>query len=285
MFQIVINNLVFNIIMVIFSIVLLWKGAEWLVDSASKLAQKLGVSDLIIGLTIVAIGTSAPEFAVSISAALEGNPEIAVGNVFGSNIFNLGFILGLGVLFKNLKTTRNTVYRDGTFLVCVALLIYFLMFGFDFNISTGGYLSPIASAFLVVLLVGYIFFLYMKKSNIENNVSSGNFRVKDFFWLIIGIALVIFGGYLLVENAVKIGTHAGLDVWIIGITIVAAGTSSPELVTTLVSIVKKKYNMAIGNLIGSDLFNMLGVIGVAGIVGKGIQIPEVAHISFIVVGR
>ena len=88
----------------------------------------------------------------------------------------------------------------------------------------------------------------------------------------------IFGGYLLVENAVKIGTHAGLDVWIIGITIVAA-TSSPELVTTLVSIVKKKYNMAIGNLIGSDLFNMLGVIGVAGIVGKGIQIPEVAHIN------
>ena len=92
----------------------------------------------------------------------------------------------------------------------------------------------------------------------------------------------IFSGLIFIENAVKIGTHAGLDVWIIGITIVAAGTSSPELVTTLVSIVKKKYNMAIGNLIGSDLFNMLGVIGVAGIVGKGIQIPEVAHISLLI---
>ena len=268
--------------MVFLSIVLLWKGAEWLVDSASKLAQKLGVSDLVIGLTIVAIGTSAPEFAVSISAALDGNPEIAVGNVFGSNIFNLGFILGLGVLFKNLKTTRDTVYRDGSFLVCVAFLVYFLMFGFDFNISTGGYLSPIASAFLIVLLISYIFFLYMKKPDIEDDVPSGDFRVKDFFWLIIGIALVIFGGYLLVENAVKIGIHAGLDIWIIGITIVAAGTSSPELVTTLVSIVKKKYNMAIGNLIGSDLFNILGVIGVAGVVGKGIQIPAVAHISLLI---
>ena len=282
MYQVIINNLFFNIAMVFFSIVLLWKGAEWLVDAASKLAQKLGVSDLVIGLTIVAIGTSAPEFAVSVSAALEGNPEIAVGNVFGSNIFNLGFILGLGVLFKNLKTTRNTVYRDGTFLVCVALLIYFLMFGFDFNILSGGYLSPNASVFLVVLLVGYIFFLYMKKPDIESGIPSGDFRIKDFFWLIIGITFVIIGGYLLVENAVKIGTHAGLDVWIIGITIVAAGTSSPELVTTLVSIVKKKYNMAIGNLIGSDLFNMLGVIGVAGIVGKGIQIPAVAHISLLI---
>ena len=282
MYQVIINNLFFNIAMVFFSIVLLWKGAEWLVDAASKLAQKLGVSDLVIGLTIVAIGTSAPEFAVSVSAALDGNPEIAVGNVFGSNIFNLGFILGLGVLFKNLKTTRNTVYRDGTFLVCVALLIYFLMFGFDFNILSGGYLSPNASVFLVVLLVGYIFFLYMKKPDIESGIPSGDFRIKDFFWLIIGITFVIIGGYLLVENAVKIGTHAGLDVWIIGITIVAAGTSSPELVTTLVSIVKKKYNMAIGNLIGSDLFNMLGVIGVAGIVGKGIQIPAVAHISLLI---
>ena len=127
MYQLIINNLFFNIAMVFLSIVLLWKGAEWLVDSASKLAQKLGVSDLVIGLTIVAIGTSAPEFAVSISAALDGNPEIAVGNVFGSNIFNLGFILGLGVLFKNLKTTRDTVYRDGSFLVCVAFLVEYTL--------------------------------------------------------------------------------------------------------------------------------------------------------------
>ncbi len=282
MYQVIINNLFFNIAMVFFSIVLLWKGAEWLVDSASKLAQKLGVSDLIIGLTIVAIGTSAPEFAVSVSAALEGNPEIAVGNVFGSNIFNLGFILGLGVLFKNFKITRDTVYRDGSFLFCMVLLIYFLMFGFDFKILSGGYLSPIASVFLIVLLVGYIFFLYMQKSDINNDIPSGNFRIKDFLWLIIGISSVIVGGHFLVENAVKIGIHAGLDIWIIGITIVAAGTSSPELVTTLVSIIKKKYNMAIGNLIGSDLFNMLGVIGVAGVVGKGIQIPAVAHISLII---
>ena len=268
--------------MVIFSIVLLWKGAEQLVDAASKLAQKLGISDLIIGLTIVAIGTSAPEFAVSINAAINGNPEIAVGNVFGSNIFNLGFILGLGVLFKNVKTTRDAVYRDGAFLFCIAVLIYFFMFGFNFQIFSGGYLSPVAAGFLCVLLISYICFLYLKKPDLDDEIPSGTFRKKDFFWLVLGIVSVIIGGHFLVDNAVKIGMHAGLDIWIIGITIVAAGTSAPELATTLVSIFRKKYNMAIGNLIGSDIFNMLGVVGVAGIIGRGIQIPAVAHTSLLI---
>lgn len=274
------DSIFFHVIVVILTICMLWKGADWLVDAACKLANLFGVSPLIIGLTIVAVGTSAPEFAVSISAALDGNPEIALGNVFGSNIFNLGFILGLGALFSNLKTTPITVYRDGTFLLFTVILLYFFMFGATFKIFLGGYLSPIEALVLIFFLIAYICYLYFGKTEVED-VPEEKFRKVDAFWLLLGLTLVVTGGYYLVESAVKIGEYIGLSTWIIGITIIAAGTSSPELATTIVSIVKKKYDIAIGNLIGSDLFNMLGVIGIAAIVGNGIKVPDIAHLSLL----
>ena len=274
------DHILFNFAAVVGSIVMLWKGAEWLVEAACRLANFLGVSELIIGLTIVAIGTSAPEFAVSVSSALEGNPEIAVGNVFGSNIFNLGFVLGLGVLFSNLKTTPITIYRDGAFLLFSVVFLYFLIFGIGLNFFSGGYLHPISAGILIIFLISYVAFLYLKKTHVED-IPKDKFKYTDVLLLLLGLGLVVLGGHFLVENSVKIGQHVGLSNWIIGVTIIAAGTSAPELVTTLVSIIKKRYNVAVGNLIGSDLFNILGVIGVAGVVSGGIHVPAVANISLL----
>ena len=273
------NHTFFLIVILGFAIILLWKGAELLVDAACSIATRLAISPLVIGLSIVAIGTSAPEFAVSIQAALEDNPEIAIGNIFGSNIFNLGFILGLGAIFGKITTNRQTVYVAGGFLIFCASLLYLFSFGLPSLKFTKGYLSTTFSFVLILLLIGYIFFLYYQKKTTTVKIYTKKFHWKDILWLIFGLACIILGGHYLVESSSRLGEQVGLSNWIIGITIVAIGTSSPELATTLMAIAKKKQSLAIGNLLGSDLFNILGVIGVTGLVGKGIVMSQITNFS------
>lgn len=278
------SNTFFLLLVLVLSIITMWKSAVWLVDSACRIALKLSVSPLVIGLTIIAIGTSAPEFAVSLQAALQGNPEIAIGNVFGSNIFNLGFILGIGAIFGNLTTDKQTVYHTGGFLIFGVAIFYLFCFGLPTSISEG-YLSTTLSVFMLVMLICYIFFLYFQKKpskKITKEDSTQQFRWNDILLLLAGLGLIILASHFLVTSGSLLGKKAGLSDWIIGITIVAIGTSCPELVTTLVAISKKKQSVAVGNLLGSDLFNLLGVIGVAGIASKGIPMLAITNFSLLI---
>ena len=275
------NNTFFLIIVLIFSIITMWKSAGWLIDTACRIAHRLSISPLVIGLTIIAIGTSAPEFAVSIQAALAGNPEIAIGNVFGSNIFNLNFILGIGGIFGNLTTNKKIVYHTGGFLIFSVMAFYFFAFGIPNSISVG-YLSSTFSFLMVVMLTCYIFFLYFQKTAPLEKTNSKDYHWSDSILLVVGLTLIIVSSNFLVESSSILGKKIGLSDWVIGISIVAIGTSCPELVTTIAAITKKKQSVAIGNLLGSDLFNILGVIGVAGLASGGIIMPAITNFSLLV---
>ncbi len=247
-----------NISLLAASFFLLWFGAKYLVESASRIAEKFGVSDLVIGLTVVAFGTSAPEFAVTIGAAFKDKADISVSNIVGSNIFNLGFILGTVAMVKSITTSRKLVYRDGIFMIAVTLIL--LLFFHDLH------LSRFEGMVLMSTLVGYMVILFFKKEVLEEEEFPHEQATwKDVFILPAGIAAVVFGGHLLVDSASYLASTAGISEWVIGVTIVAAGTSAPEMATSLAALIKGKHGMSAGNLIGSDLFNILGVLGLAGI--------------------
>ena len=249
-----------NVLIVITAVFGLWFGGSWIVNSAARIARKIGLSELVIGLTIVAIGTSAPEFAVTIVAALEGKSDISVGNVVGSNIFNLGFILGGVALILAIPTTKKLVFRDGSMLIGATVLL--LIFLADLRLSAA------EGAFLMLVLVAYIGYLLYKRDGGDTieEIPTSEFRRRDIFMLIGGIALIVTSGHYLVESASEIARHFGLSEWVIGVTIVAAGTSAPELATSLVGVLRGRHGISIGNLIGSDLFNLLGVLGLAALI-------------------
>jgi cation:H+ antiporter len=248
----------FDLLLIAISMGFLWKGSHWLVDSAVRIAHKLHMSDLAIGLTIVAMGTSAPEFAVTINAAIRGLPDISVGNVVGSNIFNLGFILGGCAAIRSIKTTPALVWRDGLFLLGMStvLALFFRDLTLEFH----------EGLILLVALVVYIGFLFIKKHPLEEITADSQATWKDVPLLLLGIAAVVSGGHLLVWSAVSLARSFGISEWVIAVTIVAAGTSAPEFATSLVAALKGRYGISAGNLIGSDLYNLLGVLGLAGII-------------------
>ncbi|WP_291328419.1 calcium/sodium antiporter [Desulfovibrio sp. UCD-KL4C] len=253
--------MVSNAIYFIISIFLLWFGADWIVDSASKIAKKYEVSDLVIGLTIVAFGTSAPEFLVTATAAFKGLSDLSLSNVVGSNIFNLGFILGLMALIKPLPTTRALAFRDAPLLLATTVLILGLAyFG---NLGRG------AGVLLISILIGYIVYLIVhskRASKALSGISHADkevceIRIMDWTKLVAGFVGIAVGGDFMVESASAIATHFGVSNWVIGMTIVAAGTSLPELATCLAASLKGRNEMLLGNLIGSDFFNFAGVLG------------------------
>ena len=250
-------DILLHIFIIILTILGLWGGAVWVVDSATHIAKKLGVSELIIGLTVVAIATSLPEFAVTVSAALRGRSAISLGNVVGSNIFNLGFILGLVTLFGSIPISRKLLTRDGFLLLGIGILL--LIFFWDHQ------LSLVEGLLLVATLIIYLIILYLQKESIDEEVPAGNFRWFDIPKLIVGVAVIILSANYLVDAATTIARHFHVSEWLIGITIVAAGTSMPEFATSMVALNKGRHGISIGNLIGSDIFNMLGVLGTASI--------------------
>jgi len=268
------NNFILNILLLIGSIIFLWKGADYLIESASLIAEKIGLSDLVIGLTVVALGTSAPEFAVTINAALTEKPNISVGNIVGSNIFNLGFILGAIALIKPITTSKKLVYRDGLFMIFVTLLLLLLFY--DYQIASWeGFI-------LFSLLSIYLGYLFLKKETLEEKLQSKtDFSRLNYLILPLSLIAVVLGGHFLVQSASFLAKTAGISDWIIGVTIVAAGTSAPEMVTSLTAVLKGKYGMSAGNLIGSDLFNILGVLGLAAILNPMSITPE-AYSSIII---
>ena len=272
-------DLILDIVLIVFSILMLWKGADWLVEAAAEIAHSLKISDLVIGLTVVAFGTSAPEFAVTIKAAISGQTDISIGNVVGSNIFNLGFILGGTAMVRAISISPKLLYRDGIFLLFVTILIYVLFFGFNgWDIADA--ITITEGSILFIALIGYIIFLFVKKEPIEETHPESA-DLKSYLWFSVGLISIVLGGHLMVEHASSLASAFGISDWVIAVTIVAAGTSAPELATSLTAAFKNKHGMAIGNLIGSDLFNLLGVLGLAGIINPT-NIQSDIHSSIVV---
>ncbi len=257
-------TIILDCILVLVSIIMLWKGAEWLVDSAAEIAHTLHVSDLVIGLTVVAFGTSAPEFAVTISAAFSGQSEISIGNVIGSNIFNLGFILGGTAVIRPISTSPKLFNRDGLYLLISTSIIFFMFFGLDGWTPSDAY-SKTEGGFLFLMLIGYILYLFLKKEPVEET-HPHSATWLSYIYFIVGLISIVAGGHLMVTHASNVARYLGVSDWIIAVTIVAAGTSAPELATSITAALKGRHGIALGNLIGSDLFNLLGVLGLAGII-------------------
>ncbi|MBN2041390.1 MAG: calcium/sodium antiporter [Spirochaetes bacterium] len=251
--------MIYNIFLLILSIVMLWLGSDKLVGSSHRIARQLGISELVIGLTVVALGTSAPEFAVTITAALKGMSSISVGNIVGSNIFNLGFILGTVALFRSIKISRKLIYRDGILMIASTLLLLIFFLDLKLNLLEGLILTGI--------LIIYLIFLFIKKEPLEEDDEHNQPATwKDWILLPASIVVIVIGGKLLVSSGCYIARSFGISEWVIGVTIVAAGTSSPEMATSIVAAFKGRHGISAGNLIGSNIFNLLGVLGLTGII-------------------
>lgn len=251
----------------------LWKGADWVVESASRIARRLGLSELVIGLTVVAIGTSAPEFAVSVNAALKGQAEMAIGNVVGSNIFNLGFILGGVTLFGVATITRRMLWRDGSMLVGTGALLVLML--------ADGTMRWWEGLVLIAMLVSYLLFLFVQKEQLEEVPPDGSFHWWDIPLIVVGISVIVTSGHFLVESASDLARLAGVSEWLIAVTIVAIGTSMPEFATSFVAVIRGRHGISLGNLIGSDLFNLLGVLGLSAML-QTLQVTEQVFLNVVV---
>ena len=241
--------------------IILTLGAEALVRGASAIALRLGITPLIIGLTIVAFGTSAPELAVSVKSALAGNSGIALGNVIGSNIANIGLILAITALIRPIQVQSQVVKRDIPLMILASMLFWGLLLD--------GELSLIDGVVLLSLLVGYLTFSYISSKNSKNEeeIEAGpNNPLLSGLFILVGISMLVGGGILFVNGAVDLAKTFGVSEVIIGLTIVAIGTSMPELVTSVIAALKGQSDIAIGNVVGSNLFNILGILGVTAIV-------------------
>jgi cation:H+ antiporter len=250
-----------DIIIILGCVVGLGYGATLIVESAARMSRKMGVSELVIGLTVVAFGTSAPEFAVTIAATLKGQADISVSNIVGSNIFNLGFILGSVIIVRSIQTNRKLVYRDGLVLIGATFILLFFMRDLTLQRYEGFIMFG-----LLILYVGYL--IYQREAPVEE-LPEGEFEWRDVPRFLAGIFLIVTSGHFLVDAAVDLALFFGISEWVIGVTIVAAGTSAPEMATSLIGVLRGHEGISLGNLIGSDLFNLLGVLGLAGIIQAG----------------
>ncbi|MFC6718815.1 calcium/sodium antiporter [Natrialbaceae archaeon GCM10025810] len=265
-----------DVALLIASVAALWFGARWLVDAASTLARRAGVSALVVGLTVVAFGTSAPEITVSVGAALEGRGDVAVGNAVGSNVFNLGVVLGLVAAFVPFRVTETLVRRDALAMAVATGLGTLVLVDLAVSRLEGGVLLGTLFVYLGWLVAA------TRRSNAVESEATANAddpRGSEPGWarggsgvgrqivrLLVGLALVVAGGRLLVDAATRIAVSAGVSEWVIGVTIVAAGTSLPELVTSVVAARRGEVAIAAGNVVGSNVFNLLGVLGLAALV-------------------
>lgn len=254
-------------IFLIIGLLFLVKGADLLVEGASSLAKKKNISDLAVGLTIVAFGTSAPELVVNVFASIQGHHDIVFGNIIGSNNFNLLVILGIAGLISPLVVQSSTVWKEIPISLFAAVLLYFLVnvnFGNSENI-----LSRFDGFLLLLFFFSFLFYVYKQlKNNSLEDEGSRNFlsNTRITVYIILGLTGLIIGGRFVVDSAMDIATELGVSEQIIGLTIVAAGTSLPELATSVVAAIKKNNDIAVGNIIGSNIFNIFFILGISAVV-------------------
>lgn len=275
--------MILNILLLLLSLTLLYFGAEGLVRGSSSLAIRAKVSPLVVGLTIVAFGTSSPEFIVSLNATLAGQGDISIGNVVGSNIFNICVILGIAAIIQPMNVRKQLTKIDVPIMIAVAALFTVMFWN--------GHLSRIAGAILFVGIITYTVFsiIYAKKEGKKDPESLDEFNEfkasksvwLDLLYIVIGLVILIIASNLLVESSVFIAKAMGISEAVIGLTIIAAGTSMPELATSIVAAIRKNPEIAIGNVVGSNIFNILSILGFSSLV-KPITAPNVNYIDLLV---
>ena len=250
--------------------VLLIKGADWLIDGASGLARQFRIPEIVIGLTVVAFGTSAPELAVNIIASVNGNNGLAIGNIVGSNIANILLILGIAAMIRNLTVQSNTVWREIPFSLFAALILGFLV---NDHLSGNGTKDIITRADGMVLIALFFLFLFytirLGKNNLTEEIPETDGARplwKSVVLMLVGLTGLVVGGKWIVDGAVSLAYLFGYSESFVGLTVVAIGTSLPELATSVVAVRKGNTDLAIGNVIGSNIFNTFWVLGLSAII-------------------
>ncbi|MFZ2656981.1 MAG: calcium/sodium antiporter [Victivallales bacterium] len=264
-------------ILIIAGFILLYYGAEWLVAGGASFAVKAGVTPLVVGLTVVAFGTSCPELVVSIDAAIGHHGEISIGNVIGSNIFNIALILGISALVRPLKVQMQLIRFDVP--VMIAATILFVIFFWDRTFS-----RTEAFVFFVGLIVYMVTVVRMARKEVKKNIEDGISAeihseygtVVCIFFIVAGLVALVAGARVFVEGSVMIAHRFGISEAVIGLTIVAAGTSLPELATSVMAAIKKQSDISIGNIVGSNIFNILCIVGIAGMI-EPIYAPGISN--------
>jgi len=264
-----------QVFILLVSLVLLVWSADKFVYGASSLARNLGVSPMIIGLTIVAMGSSAPEMMVAATASLDGKPDTAIGNAIGSNIANIALVLGITALFQPLSVSSSTIKREIPFILVVTALAFWMLYDSYFSFFEGTVLI-IGFATYIIGLLAYT----LKKAKsaplddpmileAEQEVPEGVSTSAAVFWLGLGLVALPLSAHFLVDSSVFIAKSFGVSDLVIGLTIIAIGTSLPELAASIMSIIKKEDDLALGNIIGSNIFNILAVLPIAGLIAPG----------------
>lgn len=249
----------------------LYFGAEWLVRGSARLAASLGVSPMVVGLTVVSFGTSSPELVVAVVAALRGSADLAVGNVLGSNMANLGLILGLTALIRPLDVAARVVWREAPLMILVTVAL--------FPLAWDEVIGRVEGVILLLGLVGYLAFVFRAVSAEAPEVLSEyegfmkaetgpgpSVRASDVRLVVLGCAALVAGGYAIVESAIFLAGYLGVPQVAVGLSVVAVGTSLPELATSVVAAFRNEADIAVGNIVGSNIFNVLAILGTSAVV-------------------
>lgn len=254
--------MIINIILLVLGFIILIKGADIFVDGASSLALNFKLSKMLIGLTIVSFGTSAPEFAVSVTSLLSGNGDIVIGNVVGSNILNILLILGVSSMVHYLEVKNNTVKKEIPITILITTLLFVLL---SDNLFDNNVVNALTREDGIVILLFFTVFIYylisMMRNKVDEDIEIKYGVLKSIIFIVLGIAAIVLGSNLVVNNSTELAQIMGISDRIISLTIVALGTSLPELVTSVVATKKKEYDIAIGNVVGSNIFNIGIVLG------------------------
>ncbi len=265
-------DIVIQLLILVAGFVLLMKGADWFVEGASKIADKFGIPQLVIGLTIVAMGTSLPEAAVSISAALKGSAEITIGNVLGSNVMNVLVILGITAVICPIAVQKSTIKYEMPFTLGMTILLALLGL-------TDTQVGRLDGVLLWVFMIVYLLYLLKMAKNGSAVEEGAQAEASDAMWklilmVIIGAGMIVLGSNLAVDAASALATMFGMSERFIGLTIVAFGTSLPELVTSATAAMKGKADIAVGNVVGSNIFNILFVVGTSALITPVFYSPD-----------
>jgi len=264
-------GLTLDVLLLVLGIGVLYFGAEWLVRGAARLAGSLGVSPIVVGLTVVSFGTSAPELVVCVVAAWGGNADLAIGNVMGSNLANIGLILGLTSVIRPLEVQSRVVWREMPIMLMITLALWPLTLDLELDARDG--------VILLLSLAAYLLFVFQSVGSETPDVvgeyeefikAAGDeksiLRWADVALVISGCGALVLGGYCIVEGAVQVASALGVSQVVIGLTVVAVGTSLPELATSLVAAARRESDIAVGNVIGSNIFNIAAILGASSVV-------------------
>ncbi len=257
-------------ILLILGFYILIKGAEWLVEGASSLANRLGISALVIGLTIVSFGTSAPELVVNLLASVNGNTDLAIGNILGSNIVNILLILGVSAVIYPLAVQKGTVWKEIPFALLAVLVLAFMANDILIDGASASVLTRSDGLLFLAFFVIFLYYIFGIAKNKTDDVAEEKINEystgKSWLMVVGGITGLVVGGKWIVDGAVEIATNLGVSEALIGLTIVAIGTSLPELATSAVAAYKKNVDIAVGNIVGSNIFNILWILGVSSLI-------------------